>query len=162
MKFRARGFEGEIWGGNRGFVSIGLKLSWFEKWTSYQQRPGRKFLDVDRRGIKHENKIIVGFPLWIFAPGVSKGRFGVEIVVLYMLAQNSFDSKENFLPAASQRKGCWRWRWINDEVEYTSIDIEAVIVKTIHVRMVKSWGDDECQDTASRYSFKIHCKDDMS
>ena len=26
MSFRARGFEREIWVGNRGFVSIGLKL----------------------------------------------------------------------------------------------------------------------------------------
>ena len=86
MNFRAQGFEGEIWGGNRGFVSIGLKLFWFEKRTSYQQRPGGKFLAVDRRGNKHENQIIVGFPLWIFAPAVSRGRFGVEIVVLYLLA----------------------------------------------------------------------------
>ena len=31
--------------------------------TSYQQRLGGKFLEVDRRGIKHENEIIVGFPL---------------------------------------------------------------------------------------------------
>ena len=42
MNFRARGFEREIWGGNRGFVYIGLKLFWFEKRTSYQQRPGGK------------------------------------------------------------------------------------------------------------------------
>ena len=56
MNFRVRGFEDEIWGGNNGFVSIGLKLF-------YQQRPGGKFLEVDRRGIKHENEIIVGFPL---------------------------------------------------------------------------------------------------
>ena len=86
MNFRARGLEGGIWGGNRGFVRIGLKLFWFEKRTSYQQRPGGKFLEVDRRGIKHENEIIVGFPLWIFAPAVSREGFGVEIVVLYLLA----------------------------------------------------------------------------
>ena len=49
--------------------------------TSYQQRPGGKFLEADRRGIK--------FPLWVFAPGVSRGRFGVEIVVLNVLASNS-------------------------------------------------------------------------
>ena len=63
MSFRARGVEGGIWGENRGFLYLGLKLVWFEKRTSYQQRPGGKFLAVDRRGNKHENQIIVGFPL---------------------------------------------------------------------------------------------------
>ena len=117
MNFRARGLEGGTRSGNRGFVPIGLKLFWFEKrtsyqqrlggkflawieeeltgeWndrgfpsmTSYQQRPGGKFLAVDRRGNKHENQIIVGFPLWIFAPAVWREGFGVEIVVLYVLA----------------------------------------------------------------------------
>ena len=81
MNFRARGLEGEIWGGNRGFVPIGLKLFWFEKRTSYQQRPGGKFLAVDRRENKHENQIIVGCPLWIFAPAVWKEGFGVETAV---------------------------------------------------------------------------------
>ena len=40
MNFRARGLEGGIWGGNRGFVLIGLKLFRFEKRTG---------LEVDQR-----------------------------------------------------------------------------------------------------------------
>ena len=86
MNFRARGFEGGIWDENVGFVYIGLKLFWFEKRISYQQRPGWKFLEADRRWIKHENEIIVGFPLWIFVPAGSREGFGVKIVVLYWLA----------------------------------------------------------------------------
>ena len=68
----------------------GLTWKWnycgFPSMTSYQQRLGGKFLAVDRRGNKHENQIIVGFPLWIFAPAVWREGFGVEIVVLYFLA----------------------------------------------------------------------------
>ena len=44
--------------------------------TSYQQRPGGKFLEVDRRRITHENEMIEGFPLRIVAPGVSRGDLG--------------------------------------------------------------------------------------
>ena len=44
--------------------------------TSYQQRPGGKFLAVDRRGNKHENQIIVGFPLNFRARGLEGGIWG--------------------------------------------------------------------------------------
>ena len=98
MSFCARGFEREVWGGNRGFVYIGLKLFWFEYRISYQQRPGGKFLEEDRKGIEHENEIIVAFPLWFFAPEVSRGRFGAEIVVLNLLAWNICGSIWRFFP----------------------------------------------------------------
>ena len=58
MNFRARGFEREIWGGNRAFVSIGYKLFRFEQRTSYQQHPGGKFLAVDRRGFNTKMKLL--------------------------------------------------------------------------------------------------------
>ena len=40
-----------------------LNYRGFPSMTSYQQRPGGKFLAADRRGNKHENQMIVGFPL---------------------------------------------------------------------------------------------------
>ena len=92
MNFRARGFEREIWGGNRGFVSTGL---------------------------------------------------------------NSFDLRRELLTSNVREESFWRW--INDEVEHTSLDIKAVLVKTIHVRMVKSWG--EKIRRMPRYSFKLQFQD---
>ena len=45
--------------------------------TSYQQRPGGKFPAVDRRGNKHENQILVGFPSMNFrARGLEGGIWG--------------------------------------------------------------------------------------
>ena len=44
--------------------------------TSYQQRPEGKFLPVDRRGNKHENQIIVGFPLSFRARGFEREIWG--------------------------------------------------------------------------------------
>ena len=83
MNFRARGFEREIWGGNRGFVSIGLKLFWFEWRTSYQQHPGGKFLAVDRRGINTKMKLL-WFSLYDFLPATSgrkvSGRRFLEVI----------------------------------------------------------------------------------
>ena len=98
MNFRARGFEGGIWGGNRGFVRISLKLFWFEKRTSYQQRPGGKFLDEGfwrsypseehprayvraREEAGHRQE-----PFASALPPFSRRRFGIEILVLYLLA----------------------------------------------------------------------------
>ena len=70
MSFRARGLEREIWDGNRGFVSIGLKIFWFEKRTSYQQRPGGKFLALDRRGIDTKMNLL-WLSLYDFLPATS-------------------------------------------------------------------------------------------
>ena len=44
--------------------------------TYYQQRLGGKFLAVDRRGNKHENQIIVGFPLNFCARGFEREIWG--------------------------------------------------------------------------------------
>ena len=74
MSFRARGFEREIWGGTRGFVSIGLKLFWFEQRTSYQQHPGRKYLAADRRGINTKWNYC-GFPCMISYQQRPGGKF---------------------------------------------------------------------------------------
>ena len=146
MSFRAWGFEREVWGGNRGFESIGLKLlpatsGW--KVFNFQHRRDRKVEHPAYDGLRF------CWQAWYFSQTWDRK---VELLFPHSHMQLLWSSLYDFFwrwivvwGRIKHWKLFWSeselgWRWLNDEV------IQAVIVKTIR-RMPKCTFKMQFQDT---------------
>ena len=136
MSFRARGFEREVWGGNRGFEFMGLKL--------LPATSGGKFFTFSTGGIVKWNILLYDglrfcWQAWYFSQTWDRK---VELLFPHSHMQLLWSSLYDFFwrwivvwGRIKHWKLFWSeselgWRWLNDEV------IQAVIVKTIR-RMPK-------------------------
>ena len=76
--------------------------------TSYQQRPGGKFLAVDRRGNKHENQIIAGSLYEFSRPRFREGDLGGNRGFVY-IGLKLFDLNRELLTNNIREESFWRW-----------------------------------------------------